>query len=77
MEAQAGKMGAEEHAAYFLRTANNITANRLSRLSLIITNICLIMEALGRILTKTLGLEHILTIPCNSYSLQLLIKDIL
>jgi hypothetical protein len=70
-------MRAEELIDYIIKTVKDITNTQLLKVVLITTNTCLTIEALKRILKKTLGLKHILTIPCDSYSLQLLIKDIL
>src|ERR1700722_3760008 len=77
IEANVGKMGAEELTDHIIKTAKDITNTQLSKIVSITTDTCSTMEALRRILKKTLGLEHILTIPCDSHGLQLLIKDIL
>jgi hypothetical protein len=35
------------------------------------------MQLIWKILIKTPGLEHIVTVPCDSHGLQLIIKDLL
>jgi vacuolar-type H+-ATPase subunit F/Vma7 len=70
-------MGAEELVDHITKTAKEITNKQPSKIVSITTDTCSAMKATSKTLENTLGFKHILTLPCDSHGLQLLIKDIL
>jgi len=57
--------------------AKEITDSNISRVGLVTTDTCSTNEALWEILETDLKTKHIMSIPCDSHGLQLLIKYIL
>jgi hypothetical protein len=77
LEAEVGKLGAEEWAEYTIKTAKQITNGDLSKVSSITTDTCSTIRSLWKRLENEQDTKHIFTIPCDSHGLQLIFKDLL
>jgi len=60
-----------------VKAAGEITRQRLIRFNAFSSNTCNTQRKVWRLITKVPSLEHVLSIPCDSHSLQLVFKDIL
>ncbi len=70
-------MDAKTQAAWFITEMTQTTEGKLWRVNSLTTDTCNLMRLLWKSLKKDLRLEHIFCAPCDSHSIQLLIKDIL
>jgi len=70
-------MGAKELAAYTIKQAKEITDGDLSKWASTTTNTCLTIIAFSAEFQRNPKTKHVIPIPCDSHSLQLLIQDIL
>ena len=77
IEPKPGKLGAEELAMQAIKTAKGITNRDLSKVALWTTDTCAVMRSMWKKFEQTQALKHVFIAPCNSYSLQLVIKDLL
>ena len=76
-EAEEGKMGAEELAAYTVEEAKDITGGNLSKWTAVTSDTCATIRAFGGVLEKIPEAAHVIPVLCDSHSLQLIIKDLL
>jgi hypothetical protein len=77
IKAKEGIMGAKELAAHTIEQAKEITDGDLSKWASTTTNTCSTMIAFSAKFERNPKTKHIIPVPCDSYSLQLLIQDIL
>ena len=77
LEAKEGAQTLEVLFEELLGTATNITNRQLSQIVSLSTNTCGTIRSLWKIASKHSQTKTWITIPCNSYRIQLLIKDIL
>lgn len=77
IEAKEGTIGAKELVAYTIGQAKEITKGDLLRQALTTTDTYSTMKAFSIEFEHNPKTKHVIPIPCNSYSLQLLIQDIL
>jgi hypothetical protein len=76
-EAEEGKLGAKELAAHAIRTGEEITDGDLTRWTSFTLDTCSTMRATWTNIEQDPRSKHVITVPCDSHGLQLLIKDIL
>lgn len=77
IELEPGKLRAEELAKQAVSTAKKITDGDLSKVASWTTDTCAVIRAMWKKFEKIAALEHVITAPCDSHGLQLVIKDIL
>ena len=77
IEADEGKMGADELAAHAIEATKDITNGQLSKVTSITTDTCSTMRALWSRLEKNQDMQHVFAVPCDSHGLQLIFKDLL
>jgi hypothetical protein len=77
IEAEPGKLGAEELADMAVDTVKKITKGDLSKVASWTTDTCAVMRSMCKKFGKIPGLEHVFTVSCDSHGLQLIIKDLL
>jgi hypothetical protein len=77
VEAAEGALTAEILTSEFLKIAKELTNNDLSRVNALTTDTCSTMMSMWDKLHANSATNHILTIPCDSHGIQLLIKDLL
>jgi Protein of unknown function (DUF 659) len=70
------RMNAENYANWLVKHLRVLTNNDLSRINSLAADTCSTMYSLRDLLRRIPELKHIFYIPCDSHSLQLLIKDI-
>jgi hypothetical protein len=76
-EAEAGKLGAKELTAYIIETGHEITDRNMKKWTSFISDTCSTMRATWANIEQDPCSKHVITVPCDSHGLQLLIKDIL
>ena len=77
IEAEAGKLGADELADHAISTAEQITNGDLSKVVSFTMDTCATQWAVWKRFEKQLNTKHIFTVPCDSHGLQLIFKDLL
>lgn len=70
-------MDGETIAATTLAQLHVISGGDLSRINSLATDTCPLMRKAWRVLQHNPEINHAFIVPCNSYGLQLLIKDII
>ena|SRR5690348_9216306 len=70
-------MASEGYAEWVFRQLVEITRHDLSRVNSLVTDTCATIRKIWRVLGHQEGLRHVFFVLCDSYRLQLLIKDIL
>jgi hypothetical protein len=77
IEAAEGKLGAKELTDHALKTAEDITDGNMKKWTSFISDTCATMRASWKNIEQDPRSKHVITVPCDSHGLQLLIKDIL
>ena len=77
IEAEEGKLGAKELTAHAIEAGAEITNGDLTKWTSFISDTCSTMRATWTNIEQDPRSKHVITSPCDSYGLQLLIKDIL
>jgi len=77
LEAEAGKLGAEELVEHMVKIAEQVTEGDLSKVASVTTDTCSTMRSLWKKLDSRLDTNHTFTVPCDSHGLQLIFKDLL
>jgi hypothetical protein len=76
-EAAEGKLGAKELTALAIEAGEDITEHDLTRWTSFTSDTCATMRASWKLIEQDPRSKHVITAPCDSRGLQLLIKDIL
>ena len=71
------KIGADWSVRNLVDSAKEITQNALNRWTSYSSDTCPTQRAIQRCLCKELDYQYILSIPCDSYSIQLIFRDLL
>ena len=72
-----GTLSADVIFSIIKEQAAILTNQRPERLNSLITDTCATMRAVWNLMRKEPSLKHVFHVPCQSHSLQLLVKDIL
>jgi Protein of unknown function (DUF 659)/hAT family C-terminal dimerisation region len=64
-------------ADWIITQMGRITKQEFSKINSVVTDTCNTQRAVGKIIANNQQTSHIFWVPCDSHSLQLLIKDIL
>jgi hypothetical protein len=76
-EVEYRKIEAKELVAHIVKEAKDIIGRDLLKWIAVTLDTCVIIRAFREVLHKTPNIAHVVPILCNSYGLQLIIKDLL
>ena len=76
-KAEVGKLGVDKLACYIIEAASQISNRDILKVASITTDTCLTMQGLWRQLEKHPNTNYIFIVLYDSYSLQLIFKDLL